>query len=97
MEQTSAPTSGDQTGALASAAGALKRGWEQGKEAAQSVKQTATTSWKDLGREVDSYVRSRPRTVALGALGAGLVLGFLSGTLVGRNRQASSRSRSETC
>jgi len=97
MEQKSAPASGDQTGALASAAGALKRSWEQGKEAAQNARRTATTSFKDLSREVDSYVRSRPRTVALGALGAGLVLGFLSGTLVGRNRQASSRSRSETC
>ena len=96
MEQTATPASGDQTGALASAAGALKRSWEQGKEAAQNVKRTATTSWNDLSREVDGYVRSRPGTVALGALGAGLVLGFLTGALAGRNRQTSSRSASET-
>jgi ElaB/YqjD/DUF883 family membrane-anchored ribosome-binding protein len=90
MEQTSAAVSGGQTGGLDSAKNHLKSTWEQGKEAAQNVRRTATESWNDLSREVDSYVRSRPGTVALGALGAGLVLGFLTGTLVSRSRRSSS-------
>ncbi len=90
MEQRSTPVSPDQTGNLASAAGHFKDSWEHGKEAVEDVKRTATESWNDLSATVDGYVRSRPGTVALGALGAGLVLGFLTGTLVGRSRKASS-------
>jgi len=97
MEQKGAPVSGDPSAGLGSAAGHLKSGWEHGKEAAQDVKRTATKSWNDLSGEVDRYVKSRPKSVALGALGAGLVLGFLTGTLAGRSRRASSRSASKAC
>ncbi|MGE5276096.1 MAG: hypothetical protein ACM3SU_03795 [Acidobacteriota bacterium] len=97
MEQKNAPASGDQSGGLASAAGHLKSGWEHGKEAAQDVKRTARNSWNDLSGKVDPYVKSRPKSVALGALGAGLILGFLTGTLAGRSRRASSRSASKAC
>jgi len=90
MEQTNATASRDQTGDVASAAGHLKSSWEKGKEAVEDVKRSATESWNDLTGTFDGYVKSRPKTVALGALGAGLVLGFLTGTLAGRSRKASS-------
>lgn len=92
MEYTSAPAWGDQTGGLSSALGQLKSSWEHGKGAAREVKRTATKSWRD----VDSYVKSRPKTVALGALGAGLIVGFLTGTLASRSHRTPSRSASET-
>jgi ElaB/YqjD/DUF883 family membrane-anchored ribosome-binding protein len=91
MEQTSAPLANERIG-LASAAGHLKSGWEHGKNAAEDVKRTAAKSWNDLGEDVDRYVMARPKTVALGALGAGLVLGFLTGALVSRSRRPTSPS-----
>ncbi len=89
MEHTNAPASGDQTGGPDSAVGHLRSSWEHGKEAAQDVKRTATKSRSDLSGGVDCYVKSNPKPVTLGALGAGLVLGFLTGTLASGSRQRS--------
>jgi len=95
MEQTSAQDFGIRAEGLPSAASHLKSSWEHGKEAAKGVRRTAAKSWSDLNGSVDSYLKSRPGTVALGALGAGLVLGFLTGALVFRSRKAPAGSASE--
>lgn len=87
MEQTTVLESGTRADDLTSAASHLKTSWEHGKRAADDVRRSAAKSWSDLNGSVDSYVKARPRTVALGALGAGLVLGFLTGALVTRSRR----------
>ena len=80
MEHTDmAEATGDLASGLASATDQLKNGWEQGREAARNAGQTATRAL----RGVDRYVSSRPKTVAFGALGTGLALGFLTGVLLG--------------
>jgi len=89
MEQTSAQELGIRAEGPPSAASHLKSSWEHGKEAAKGVRRTAEKSWSDLSGSVDSYVKARPRAVALGALGAGLVLGFLTGALAARSRRDS--------
>ena len=97
MEQTNAQEFGIRAEGLPSAASHLKSSWEHGKEAAKGVTRTAAKSWSDLSGSVDSYARSRPGTVALGALGAGLVLGFLTGALVSRSRKTFAGTASESC
>jgi ElaB/YqjD/DUF883 family membrane-anchored ribosome-binding protein len=69
---------------IAGAKAHLKESWEHGREAAHGAQQIARESWNDLSRNVDQYVESRPKTVALWALGAGLAVGFLTGLLVSR-------------
>lgn len=69
---------------VAGATAHLKESWEHGKEAASDARRIATESWQDLSRTVDQYVESRPKTIALWALGAGLVVGLLTGLLVSR-------------
>jgi ElaB/YqjD/DUF883 family membrane-anchored ribosome-binding protein len=68
----------------------LKESWEHGKKAASEARRIAGESWNDLSRNVGQYVESRPMTVALGALGAGLAVGFLTGLLVSRAVRAPS-------
>ncbi len=69
---------------IAGATAHLKESWEHGKEAAGDAQRIAKESWRDLSRTVDQYVESRPKTVALWALGAGVAVGFLTGLLVSR-------------
>lgn len=69
---------------VAGATAHLKESWEHGKEAAGDARRIAAESWQDLSRTVQQYVESRPKTVALWALGAGLAVGFLTGLLVSR-------------
>jgi ElaB/YqjD/DUF883 family membrane-anchored ribosome-binding protein len=69
---------------IAAATAHLKESWEHGREAAHDARRIAQESWNDLSRNVDEYVESRPKTVALWALGAGVVVGFLTGLLVSR-------------
>lgn len=95
MEQQSKSPTAEPRDELAAAAGQLKRSWEHGKEAAHGVQRVANQSWKDLSAGVDRYVTSRPKTVALGALGAGLVLGYLSGTFSNRCRTAHGETEAE--
>ena len=77
---------------IAAAREHLKEGWEHGKEAATDARRIARESWQDLSRSVEQYVEARPKTIALGALGAGLAVGFLTGLLVSRAARASSAS-----
>lgn len=95
MEQKSAPPSGDRAGDLTSAAEHIRSSWEHGKEAAEDVQHVARKSWHDLSADIDCYVKARPKTVALGALGAGLVLGYLSGAFSNRCRPAAPRPEAE--
>ena len=90
MEQTFAPASGEQADGVSSTAGHLKSSWERGREAAGNATRTAAKSLNDLTETLEGYVKSRPKTVALGALGADLVLGFLTGTLMSRGCRTSS-------
>jgi len=69
---------------IAAATAHLKESWEHGKEAASDARRIARESWHDLSRNVEQYVESRPKTIALWALGAGLAVGFLTGLLVTR-------------
>lgn len=69
---------------VAAAAAHLKESWEHGKEAAHDARRIARESWHDLSRDVDQYVESRPKTIALWALSAGVAVGFLTGLLVCR-------------
>ena len=75
---------------VAAATAHLKESWEHGREAAYGAKRIARENWNDLSRNVDQYVESRPKTVALWALGAGVAVGFLIGLLVTRAGRASS-------
>jgi ElaB/YqjD/DUF883 family membrane-anchored ribosome-binding protein len=69
---------------IAAATAHLKESWEHGKNAASDARRIARESWQDLSRTAQQYVETRPKTVALWALGAGLAVGFLSGLLVSR-------------
>ncbi|MFI5180079.1 MAG: hypothetical protein ACHQPI_01655 [Thermoanaerobaculia bacterium] len=85
MDSTRTPTPSRARDADIGAATAhLKESWEHGKEAAQDARRIARESWHDLSRTVEQYIESRPKTVALWALSAGLAVGFLSGLLVRR-------------
>jgi ElaB/YqjD/DUF883 family membrane-anchored ribosome-binding protein len=75
---------------MAAAAAHLKESWDQGKEAARNARRAARKSWSDLSANVDQYIETRPKTVALEALGVGLLVGFLAGILVSRAACASS-------
>lgn len=69
---------------IAAATAHLKESWEHGKDAASDARRIAKEGWNDLSRTVEQYVETRPKTVALWALGAGLAVGFLTGLLVSR-------------
>jgi len=69
---------------IAAATAHLKESWDQGKEAARDARRAARKSWNDLSRNVDQYVESRPKTLALKALGAGLLVGIFAGILLSR-------------
>lgn len=85
MDSTSTPTpSRAREADVAAASAHLKESWEHGKEAARDAQRLAKESLSDLSRNVEQYVESRPKTIALWALGAGLAVGFLSGLLVSR-------------
>lgn len=85
MDSTSTPTPCSAREAdIAAATAHLKESWEHGKEAARDAQQLGMKSLEDISRGVDQYIESRPKTVALEALGAGLVVGFLTGLLVRR-------------
>jgi ElaB/YqjD/DUF883 family membrane-anchored ribosome-binding protein len=91
MDSTSTPTpSRPREADIAGATAHLKESWEHGKEAASDARRIATESWHDLSRTVGQYVESRPKTVALWALGAGVAVGFLTGLLVSRAVRAPS-------
>jgi ElaB/YqjD/DUF883 family membrane-anchored ribosome-binding protein len=75
---------------IAAATAHLKESWEHGKNAANDARRIARETWQDLSRNVDQYVESRPRTTALWALGAGVLVGFLAGLLVSRAARAPS-------
>ncbi|KAA0256430.1 hypothetical protein FBQ97_11195 [Acidobacteria bacterium ACD] len=85
MDSTGTPTPTRAREADVAAASAhLKESWEHGKEAARDAKRIASESLRDISRNVEQYVESRPKTIALYALGAGLAVGFLGGLLVSR-------------
>jgi ElaB/YqjD/DUF883 family membrane-anchored ribosome-binding protein len=69
---------------VAAAAAHLKESWEQGREAVRDARQVARKTWHDLSRDAEQYAGDRPWTTVLGALGAGLALGFVTGLLVRR-------------
>jgi hypothetical protein len=91
MDTTSTPTPprAHETD-IAAATAHLKESWERGKEAARDARRIARTSLYDLSRGVGQYIESRPKTVALWALGTGLAVGFLTSLLVHRAVRASS-------
>ena len=89
MESTSTPTpSSTREADIAAAAAHLKESWEQGKEAARDAQRIGRRSLDDLSRGVDQYIGSRPKTIALWALGAGLAVGILAGLLMSRAARA---------
>lgn len=89
MDSTSTPTPCSAREAdVAAATAHLKESWEHGKEAARDARQIGRKSLEDISRGVEQYIESRPKTVALEALGAGLVVGFLTGLLVRRAARA---------
>lgn len=91
MDSTNGPTpSRTRDADIAAATAHAKESWDQGKEAARGARRIARKSWNDLSRNVDDYFESRPKTIALEALGAGLLVGFLTGLLVSRAVRASS-------
>lgn len=69
---------------VAAATAHLKESWEYGKEAARDAGRIAKNKLAGLSRGVDDYVESRPGTIALWALGTGLVAGVLLSLLVRR-------------
>ena len=71
ITNTPTPSSARETD-IAAATAHLKESWEQGKEAASDAQRIARKSLDDLSRSVDQYFESRPRTIALWALGTGL-------------------------
>lgn len=75
---------------IAAATAHLAESWEHGKEAASDARRIASRTVRNLYRDVDDYVGSRPKVTALAALGVGLVAGFLSGLLASRILHASS-------
>lgn len=93
MDSTSIPTaSSARESDIAAATAHLKESWEQGKEAASEAQRIARKGLKDLSCSVDQYFQSRPRTIALWALGTGLAVGVLTGLLVSRAVRAPSCS-----
>lgn len=74
---------------VAAARAHLKETWEYGKEAARDARRITKKRLGDLSRGVDDYVQSRPATIALWALGTGLVAGFFLSLLVRRALRAS--------
>lgn len=91
MDRTSTPTPPRAREAdVAAATAHLKESWEHGREAAHGARRIARESWNDLSRDVEQYVESRPKTIALWALGAGVAVGFLTGWLVTRAVRAPS-------
>ena len=85
MDTTSAPNPSRAYDAdIAAATAHLKESWEYGKEAARDARRIARKKLRDLSGGVDSYVESRPATIALWALGTGLVAGVLLSLLVRR-------------
>jgi len=90
MDRTNAPTPASTREAdIAAATAHLKESWEHGKEAARDAQRIGRNSLSDLSCEIDQYIGSRPKTIALWALGAGLVVGILTGLLVSRGARAS--------
>jgi ElaB/YqjD/DUF883 family membrane-anchored ribosome-binding protein len=89
ITNTPTPSSARETD-IAAATAHLKESWEQGKEAASDAQRIARKSLDDLSRSVDQYFESRPRTIALWALGTGLAVGILTGLLVSRTAHTSS-------
>jgi hypothetical protein len=85
MDSTSAPNPSRAYDADIAAAGAhLKESWECGKEAARDARRIAKKKLDDLTGGIDDVVESRPATIALWALGTGLVAGVLIGLLARR-------------
>ncbi len=74
---------------IAAATAHAKESWEHGKEAAYGARRIARNGLGDLSRSVDCYFDSRPKTIALWALGTGLAVGMLTGLLVSRSVRAS--------
>lgn len=72
--------------AASAAASKIKEGWNDGMQSARVLKQKAAENLSQAAGTVDRFVDSRPKTVALGTLAAGLALGFLAGMLVERAR-----------
>jgi ElaB/YqjD/DUF883 family membrane-anchored ribosome-binding protein len=78
MDTTSAPHPSRAYDAdIAAATAHLKESWEYGKEAARDARRIAKKKLDDLSGGIDAYVEARPATIALWALGAGLVAGVL--------------------
>ena len=85
MNGTSAPNPSRAYDAdVAAATAHLKESWEYGKEAARDARRIAKKRLGDLSRGIDEYADSRPATIALWALGTGLVAGFLLSLLMRR-------------
>lgn len=85
METTSAPNPSRAYDAdIAAATAHLKESWEYGKEAARDARRIAKKKLGDLSGGIDDYVESRPGTIALWALGTGLVAGVLLSLLARR-------------
>ena len=85
MDTTSAPNPSRAYDAdIAAATAHLKESWEYGKGAARDARRIAKKKFEDLSGGIDDYVESRPVTIALWALGAGIVAGALLGLLVRR-------------
>jgi hypothetical protein len=68
------PCCHERHGGIGTAAAHLKASWAQARNAAQDVEEVFET---------------RPKTIALGALGAGLLLGFAAGWLFRSTRRTS--------
>ena len=89
MENTSHPTASHAREAdIAAATAHAKESWEHGKEAACDAQRIAKNGLADISRSVDQYFESRPRTIALWALGTGLAVGVLAGLLLRRTARA---------
>ena len=69
---------------IAAATAHAEESWNQGKQAASGARRIARNGFADLSRSVDQFLESRPRTIALWALGTGLAVGMLTGLLVRR-------------
>lgn len=75
---------------LAEASSHLKESWEQGKEAVLGAKRAARSTLRELWRDIERRIEARPKTIALEALAAGMVVGILGGLLLGRVVRAAS-------
>ena len=77
---------------IAAATAHAQESWEQGKQAVSDARRIARNGVADLSRSVDQYIESRPRTIALWALGTGLLVGVLAGLLARRSARPSAAS-----